>query len=55
MSFFIIALIILWVLWVLTGGPANVENHTRPFLEQPEPVDTGRVYTLEELRERNKR
>lgn len=51
---FILALIILWVLWVLSGGPTHEESKTRPFLEQPAPIEGGRPYTIEELREKQR-
>ena len=41
------------MLWVLTGGPERVENRQRPFIEQPSPIEGGRTYTVEELK--NKR
>lgn len=47
-------LVVLWALWVVMGGPQNMENYNAPFLEQPKPIETGRVYTLEELKERNR-
>lgn len=55
MYWFVIILVLLWAMWVVTGGPQKIENHNAPFLEQPNPIETGRVYTLEELRERNMR
>jgi hypothetical protein len=50
LKWFISALLLLWVLWVLSGGPSRYENKTRPFLEQPAPIETGRPYTFDELK-----
>ncbi len=52
LKWFILALVILWILWVLTGGPAHQESKTRPFIEQPAPIEGGNPYTLDELRDR---
>lgn len=54
MYWFVIILIVLWALWVVMGGPSKIENHDTPFLEQPKPIEAGKVYTLEELKERNR-
>jgi hypothetical protein len=54
LKWFLIAMIALWILWVISGGPQATENKTRPFLEQPAPVEGGRPYTLEELKDRTK-
>ncbi len=53
LKWFLLALITLWVLWVLTGGYTRVENKHLPFIEQPqEPFSTGRPYTYEEFKAR---
>jgi hypothetical protein len=53
LKWFLLLFFGLWVLWVLTGGPERVENRQRPFIEQPSPIEGGRTYTVEELK--NKR
>lgn len=52
LKWFLLLFIGLWVLWLITGGATRYENRTRPFVEQPSPIEGGRPYTLEELRQR---
>lgn len=40
----IIVLVVLWFLWLFTGGPARVQNKNAPFIQPLEPVGTGEVY-----------
>lgn len=54
LGWFILALIILWVLWVLSGGPTHQESRTRQFIEQPAPIESGRIYSLDELKDRTR-
>lgn len=53
LKWFLLAFIILWVLWLLTGGPSRNENRYRPLLEQPAPLEGGRPYTIEDLKAKN--
>ncbi len=50
LRWFILAIIGLWIVWVLTGGPERLENKDKPFLEQPAPIEGGHIYTIEELK-----
>lgn len=50
--FFILALIVLGVLWGISGEHTNMNNRNKPFLDQP--IDGGRPYTLQELKERTR-
>ncbi len=52
LKWFLLLCIGLWVLWLLTGGPARNENRYRPLLEQPAPIEGGKPYTIEELKNR---
>ncbi len=54
LKWFLLALLVMWILWVLTGGyEERTDNKDKPFLEQPtEPFSTGRPYTIEEFRNR---
>jgi len=54
LGWFLLLIVGLFFAWVLTGGPARVENRNKPFLEQPAPVESGQPYTLEQLRDRTK-
>ena len=50
---FLFALILLWILWVLTGGYERVENKDKPFIDRPtEPFQAGDPYTYDEFKER---
>ncbi len=55
LKWFLLAFFGLWALWVLTGGPARIENRKRPFLEQPSPIESGKPYTVQELKTKNNR
>lgn len=35
MRYFILLIVALYVLWLLTGGPARYENKDKPYLKQP--------------------
>lgn len=50
LKWFLLLFLGLWVLWLITGGATRYENRTRPFLEQPAPIEGGRPYDVEELR-----
>lgn len=55
LKWFLLLFLGLWVGWMMTGGIDRKEyNRARPFIEEPDPLDSGKVYTLEELRERNR-
>lgn len=42
---FIGIVIIIWFLWLFTGGPARFEReHPGPFIKAPAPLDTGETY-----------
>jgi hypothetical protein len=47
-------IVILGILWALGGGASRTENIDKPFLEAPQPIEGGRPYTLEELKERTR-
>jgi len=53
-KWFLIALVVMWILWVLTGGyQERVDNKNKPFIEEPKKAfDTGRPYTIEEFKNR---
>ncbi len=45
----------LFVAWIVTGGPARVEeNKKNPFLEEPAPIQGGQIYGLDELKDRTR-
>jgi hypothetical protein len=50
LKWFIYAFVGLWVLWLITGGPTRYENRTRPLLEEPAPLQGGRPYTIQDLK-----
>ncbi len=55
LKWFIFLFVGLWLAWLVTGGPdRKAFNRTHPFLEEPSPVDSGKVYTLDELKDRNR-
>jgi hypothetical protein len=35
MRWFILGLIALYIIWLVTGGPARYENKDKPYLKQP--------------------
>jgi len=41
--------IIIYVVWLTTGGMERVENRDKPFLKEPAPLDRGEVYGPEGL------
>ncbi len=41
--------ILIYVVWLLTGGMERVENKDKPFLKEPAPLDSGEIYGPEEL------
>jgi hypothetical protein len=51
LKWFIVIMIVLWILWVATGGTTHLENRNRPFLEEPNPINSGQAYTLEQLQD----
>lgn len=45
----------LWLAWFMTGGPNRITlNRSHPFLEQPAPIESGKIYTLEELKDQTR-
>lgn len=42
LKWFFIILLVMWVIWFFTGGPARYEN--KPFLKPAAPLDTGETY-----------
>lgn len=54
LKWFLLALIIMWVLWVLSGGyQERIDSKDKPFIEQPtQPFSTGTPYTYEEFKNR---
>ncbi len=52
LKWFIYAFIGLWILWLITGGPTRFENRNRQLLEQPAPIEGGRPYKIDELKNR---
>ncbi len=44
-------LVLFWFLWAATGGPSRIENKSRALLEEPQPINSGKPYSLQELRE----
>lgn len=54
-KWFLLALLGLWILWAGTGGYSErTDNKDKPFLEQPAPIESGRPYTFDELKNRNR-
>lgn len=55
LKWFILLFLALWVAWFATGGPSRIpENRTHPFLTQPAPNDDGKIYTLQEIKDRTR-
>jgi hypothetical protein len=53
LKWFLLLFVGLWVAWLVTGGPDRITtNRTHPFLEQPS--EGGKIYTLEELKDRTR-
>lgn len=47
---FVLAVVALWVIWLMTGGPARYENKTNQFIDQPTtPGNSGKIYNKTEL------
>jgi hypothetical protein len=42
LKWLLVILVLLWVIWFLTGGPSRFEKG--PFIKPPNPIDTGEVY-----------
>ncbi len=42
--FIVLALIVAWFVWLLTGGPGSERAQGGPFLKPPDPLDTGETY-----------
>lgn len=40
----IFGLFVLYLLWLISGGPARIEESKRPFLKPPAPLNTGDVF-----------
>ncbi len=50
LKWFLLLLLCLWFAWIATGGPDRIpENKANPFLKQPEPIDNGKIYSLQDL------
>ncbi len=55
LKWFLILFFGLWLAWAVMGGASrNAINRTHPFIKQPNPVDDGKVYTLEELKDQTR-
>jgi hypothetical protein len=44
LKWLIIILVLLWVVWFMTGGPQRIESMKGFFIKPPSPIDTGQVY-----------
>ncbi len=51
LKWFFVMLVLFWFLWAATGGPSRIENKSRALLEEPQPINSGKPYSLQELRE----
>lgn len=52
-TWFFILLVLLWVGWYVTGGPTRIEtNRKNPFLEAPAPINSGNIYSIDDLKNR---
>ncbi len=50
---FILAIVGLWVIWLMTGGPERYENKSNQFIDAPKaPGEAGRIYNKTELEKR---
>lgn len=54
LKWLILIMVILWIVWLISGGYNRIENKDKPFLEPPAPIESGRPYTLDELKERTR-
>ena len=53
LRWFILAIVGLWVIWLMTGGPERYENKTNQFIDAPQaPGESGRIYNKTELEKR---
>ena len=52
LKWFLIAGIILYALWYLTGGPTAMDRD-KPFLHQPAPIENGKPYGVNQLQKEN--
>ncbi len=52
LRWFIVALVIMWALWVVTGGyTERRDSADKPFITEPDkPFDSGRPYTYQEFK-----
>jgi len=41
--------IIIYIFWLITGGPQRAEDRLKPFLKEPAPLDSGEVYGPSDL------
>lgn len=48
---FLLFMLILFIGWVATGGPKKATNTNKPFLQQPAPIESGKPYSLKDLKE----
>jgi hypothetical protein len=36
--------IVIYVVWLMTGGPERAEENLKPFIKEPAPLDSGETY-----------
>ena len=44
LKWLILIMVILWIVWFLTGGPKRIEDLKGPFIKPAKPIDTGETY-----------
>ena len=55
LKWFFIFIALLFVAWLYTGGLDRVDvNRQNPFIEQPAPVESGKIYGIDELKDRTR-
>lgn len=51
-KWFLIAFAVLYALWYLMGG-FMAPDRNKPFLHQPAPIENGKAYSTDELKQEN--
>jgi hypothetical protein len=52
LKWFLLFFLLLYVVWLLTGGPAAQDKNDQ-FLHQPAPIENGQTYNIDEYKAEN--
>lgn len=44
LQLFLLFILVLWILWAVSGGPKRAEQENAPFIKQPAPIESGETY-----------